>query len=88
MRDERRGGKGNPLKRDGSIDVTRLIFRTLRRASFLPDDPRVHHKDPHKCHTFHPFPDAGAKTNLCVKHYNKKTTSSDFFIFIYYTCQL
>ena len=25
-RDERRGGKGNPLKKDGSIDVPRLIF--------------------------------------------------------------
>ncbi len=27
MSDERRNGIGNPLKRDGSIDVTRLIFR-------------------------------------------------------------
>ena len=26
MRDDRRSGKGNPLRRDGSIDVTRLIF--------------------------------------------------------------
>ena len=25
-RDKRRSGKGNPLKRDGSIDVARLIF--------------------------------------------------------------
>ena len=33
MRGERRSGKGNPLKRDRSIDVTRLIFRTLCRAS-------------------------------------------------------
>ena len=26
IRDERRIGEGNPLKRDGSIGVTRLIF--------------------------------------------------------------
>ena len=32
-RDERRRRKGNPLKTDGSINVTRLIFRILCRAS-------------------------------------------------------
>ena len=35
MRDERRSGKGSPLKRDGSIDVKGHFSRTLCKASFI-----------------------------------------------------
>ena len=35
-RDERRSGKGNLFKRDGSVGVTQLIFWTLCRTSIYP----------------------------------------------------